>query len=106
MLDVHETHLMSDTVRCVWGFDSSHETVGSYGYDTPEETKAAEQYELERLESGEWAALYCMVEHLCSCCGEWAAGDALHGIVIELDTDKLKEYARENMDLDPKPNKS
>jgi hypothetical protein len=41
--------------------DEDHETRGSYGYDTPEETKAAEDEEIAKLDSGEWTDLGCIV---------------------------------------------
>lgn len=94
-------------------YDEDHETKGSYAYDTEEETKAAEDEEIEKLNSGEWVVLGCIVtepckgvsctdgldeheviEH-CPCCRGRQEVDSLWGIVIENDTRKAEEYAKE-----------
>lgn len=81
----HETHpdrLRPDQrIRLV--YDEHYETRGSYGYDTEEETKAAEDSEIERLESGEWAVYGRIEETRCPACGGWGTTDSLWGIVVE-----------------------
>ena len=90
---------MSPTVRCRWVYDETHETRGSYGYSTEEETRAAEDEELAKLASGEWVVLGCIIEKKMAC-GEYHEADSLWGIVIEPDDAKLDEFARDSMDLE------
>ena len=78
--------------RVRWVFDPCHETVGSYAYETEEETRAAEEWELERLEDGRLVALGCIQERKCERCSQWEEIDALWGIVIEPNTAKLREF--------------
>lgn len=52
-------------MRYLFVNDEHHATRGSYGYDTPEETKAAEDEELAKLESGEWVVLGILVSEPC-----------------------------------------
>lgn len=63
---------MTTEVRFRWVLDDDYETRGSYGYDTPEETKAAEDEELAKLDSGEYVAEGCIAELISTCaeCGE------------------------------------
>ncbi len=79
-------------------YDETHETHGSYGYDTEEETKAAEDEETAKLSSGEWVVLGAIVQHMCGHCGEWRNGDSLWGIVVTA-TEDLAEFARGNLQL-------
>ncbi len=79
-------------VSVKWVFDADYETRGSYGYETAEETRAAEDFELERLESGEWVALGCVIEGR-----DGTKLDSLWGIVIEPDSVKLAEYFGHSM---------
>lgn len=60
------------TVRFRWIEDELYETRGSYGYDTEEETKAAEDEEIAKLRSGEWVAEGCIAElvSVCDCCDQ------------------------------------
>lgn len=90
---------MSPGVRCRWVYDENHETRGSFAYDTDVETRAAEEDELAKLESGDLVALGCIVETQCPSCGEWKAGDSLWGIVIGTDAKELDEFARDHMEF-------
>lgn len=60
------------TVRFRWITDELYETRGSYGLDTEEETKAAEDEEIDKLNSGEYVAQGCIAELVstCECCGQ------------------------------------
>ena len=100
-MTTYEIRNMAPGVRCHWIYDEIHETRGSYAYETEEETRAAEDEEIAKLESGEWVVLGCIVETQCHHCGEWKERDACWGIVIEPDGAKLDEYARWGMDLRP-----
>ena len=90
---------MAPRLRCRWVYDEHYQTVGSVGLETPEETAAAEQYELERLRSGEWVVLGCIVETQCETCDEWHERDALWGIVIEPSDLELRRFAIHSMEL-------
>lgn len=80
--ETHPTKLRPDQrIRLV--YDDHHETRGSYGYDTEEETKAAEDYEIDMLERGLWIVLGRIVEKKCACCGSWTEADSLWGITVE-----------------------
>ena len=87
-------------IRFRWVYDPDYRTRGSYSYDTEEETKAAEDWELERLDDGRLVALGCIVQKKCGECGEWRDGDSLWGIVIEPEAEKLDVFASENMDIE------
>jgi hypothetical protein len=83
--------------------DLDHTTRGSYGYDTPEETKAAEDEEIAKLNSGEWVVLGCIVtepcpanEH-CPCCSGSHEVDSLWGIVIDNSSKAAEAFVKENM---------
>lgn len=126
-MEVFAIRDMGNGVRCRWVHDEHHETRGSYGYDTEEETRAAEDHELAQLESGAWVALGCIVERECRYeerhevegtgedmqrlapgsprpfLGEgthWHETDSCWGIVIEPDHAKLDEMARWQFGLD------
>ncbi len=90
---------MTDRVRCRWIYDEDYQTVGSYGLDSEEETKAAEDHEIAKLGSEEWLALGCIVEHLCPTCGGWTQGDSLWGIVIKPEMEAIDTFARDSLDL-------
>ena len=94
----------SEKVRFRWVYDEHYETRGSYACETEEETKQAEDREIESLNSGRFVALGCIVELRCEpnchcpACPVWYDSDALWGIVIEPDHDKLREFALESME--------
>lgn len=94
---------MGPGVRCHWQIDPHHRTRGSYGYDTEAETRAAEEEEIAKLNSGEWAALGCIVEHQCEKCGDWFEGDSCWGIVTETDGPTLDSFARDQFTLKNSP---
>ena len=84
-------------------YDKIHDTRGSYGYATPEETKAAEDEEIAKLDAGEWVVLGCIVtepcpanEH-CLCCSGSHEVDALWGIVIDNSHKAAEAFVKENM---------
>jgi hypothetical protein len=81
--------------RVRWVYDDDYQTVGSYAYETEEETKQAEDWELERLRDGRLVALGCIVERPCCECGQWVQVDSLWGIVIEPDEEKLRAFRKE-----------
>lgn len=78
---IHEGH----RIRLV--IDEFHETRGSYAYETEEETREAEDLEIEKLESGEWIVLARINEKQCDACGEWSVEDSIFGIVVENSAD-------------------
>ena len=96
--------------------DDQHETIGSYAYATPEETKAAEDHELAMLESGDWIALGCIVEEKCDgvlpielegapraglhcpCClahGGKLEVDSFWGIILDNSTTAWEQFIRD-----------
>lgn len=83
--------------------DERHETVGSYAYETPEETKAAEEEEIAKLASGEWVVLGCVVsepcdhESHCRACDGWTETDSLWGIVVPNAVKEFERFALEAM---------
>jgi hypothetical protein len=97
MFETYLTWREEDGRRVRWVLDQNHVTVGSYGYETEEETKAAEDYEAERLEDGRWVVLGCIVERPCTQCGQWVEVDSLWGIVIEPDETELRKFRKESM---------
>ena len=107
----YETQVYGDT-RLRWVYDELHCTEGSYAYETEAETRAAEDWERERLADGRLVALGCIVEERveCACpdCDGWHerqerftgngkdyfdGPSSLWGIVIEPDAEKLREFA-------------
>lgn len=90
---------------------------GSYAYGTEKETKKAEDEEIEKLRSGYWIVVGCIVTKKCEGCNVPGDGnqkpvtspvhcaacsgtyeiDSLWGIVIENDTAKIEAYIREMM---------
>ena len=98
-MDTYTIRNMSKNVRCRWVYDAEYQTRGSYGYDTEEETREAEEQELAALERGELVTLGCIVEKRCDKCGEWKDDDSLWGIVIQPNDGELDSFARDAMDL-------
>ena len=82
-------------------YDVDHETRGSYAYDTDEETREAEDNEIEKLESGEWIALHATVSRPCGECGNARISDSLSGIVIENNENAVQEYLKDVLCFDP-----
>jgi len=97
MIEYSRTH-ETDTHRVRWIYDESYETVGSYAYDTEAETKAAEDWELERLRDGRLITLGAIVETKCGACGQWETRDSLWGIVVSPD-ENLKAYGDHSLDI-------
>ncbi len=98
-MNPYTTTHKTDTSRVRWVWDKDHQTVGSYEYDTEEETEEAEAWELERLADGRLVPLGAIVETKCSHCGSWVCQDQLWGIVIEPEEAKLIEFANHSLDL-------
>ncbi len=78
-----ETKQISETRRARLVYDDLHETRGSYGYDTGEETKAAEDHEIDMLNRHVWIVLGAIVEEKCPHCGSWDETDSCWGIVVD-----------------------
>jgi len=75
-------------------YDVHYQTVGSYAYDTEEETKEAEDYEIAQLEKHEWVALGRIEEKPCNGeCGGWIVVDSLWGIVVDNTAEGYQEAA-------------
>jgi hypothetical protein len=81
---------LTDNIRIRVVADYEYETRGSYGYDTEEETKAAEDREIAAIESGELEVYGFILESKCKECGTWNEEDSIWGCVVE--PDKVKEY--------------
>ncbi len=84
-------------------YDECYETRGSYGLDTEEETKAAEDEEIAKLDSGEWTVVSIVVREPCrgkdhceACVGTTIA-DSISGVVIENSHEAVEEYAADCM---------
>jgi len=104
------TFIHNDELYLVF-IDELHETVGSYAYDTEEETKEAENKELAMLRSGEWIAIgikrFSKCEghppelgdkpQHCGSCKGWDEEDACWGIVIENDQKAWEKFAKGGM---------
>ena len=104
MATIHEWNGNGKHYRAV--YDDLHETRGSYALDTEEETRAAEDEEIVKLESGKWVAIGIRVfEHKphCSTCTckatDWPLTEtnALWGIVVENTPTAIEAFARECM---------
>lgn len=84
-------------------FDEMHETRGSYGLETEAETLKAENEELDKLQSGEWVALGCIVSEPCNrashcdSCSRWDEVDSVWGIVIENSHSAAEAFAKDGM---------
>lgn len=84
--------------------DEDYQTVGSFAYETAKETKAAEDKQIAKLDSGEWVVLGCIVTAPCEggtgnsdepashcrACSGSVEVDSLWGIVVENDTRKIE----------------
>jgi len=99
MEHTYETTEHGPLCRVRWVYDEHYQTVGSYCYDTTEETEEAEREELAKLESGEWVALGAIVETRATEAHPWTESDSLWGIVVESDPSKLREFAEHSLDL-------
>jgi hypothetical protein len=95
-LDRYMAPIEGDGLRVLVVYDQSHETRGSYGYDTEEETKAAEDEEMRKLHSGEWVVLGFVLERKCSECATWITEDSLWGVVIENSEAKIREHLKDH----------
>ncbi len=94
----HETHpdRIPEGKRIRLVYDEQYETRGTWALDTEEETKAAEDEEIENLESGNWIVLGRICERQCSCCGSWVTDESdfdCWGIVVENSTEGLIDAA-------------
>jgi hypothetical protein len=79
--------------------DEGYQTRGSYAYDTPEETKKAEDDEIAALDSGELVALGCIVTEPCEgphckACSGVVEVESLWGIVIEPETTAIEAHVK------------
>ncbi len=83
--------------------DENYRTRGSYAYDTEEETRAAEDAEIEKLESGEWTVVGCLVlepcdipgERHCEGCSGWTETDSLWGIVVDSTNKAMEQFVKD-----------
>lgn len=89
----------TEGIRVRWEHDHDYQTRGSYALDSEEETRAVEDQEIARIESGEWVALSAHVEQWCEHCARWFERDALHGIVIAPLAAELSAFAKDSLDL-------
>lgn len=80
--------------RVRWMRDDDYDPRGSYAFDTPEETNAAEDWEIERLNDGRLIALGVILERQCRC-GNWEHIDSCWGIVVEPDIKHLINYYKD-----------
>lgn len=87
--------------RVRWVYDVLYETVGSYAYDSPEETAKAEADEIAKIQSGEVVPMGAILETRCSACGQWEEQDAIWGVVISTDLQSLQEWAEHTFGIDP-----
>ena len=99
MNHVHENTSECGTKRVRWYNDETHETVGSYGYDTEQETKDAENHELEMLDRGDWVVLFAKAstKEDCNCpdCDGWHNTDTLCGIVVPNNDKAISQFAKD-----------
>jgi hypothetical protein len=101
---VHEWEENEKKYRAV--YDEDYQTRGSFAYETEEETKRAEDKELEHLHDGTWIAIGIIVWEKKPHCKEcqcprrdwpWTETDSLWGIVVENDTQAIEEFAAQSM---------
>jgi hypothetical protein len=101
---IHEWTVNEKHYRAV--YDDTYATRGSYALDTEDETRAAEDEEIAKLESGAWIAIGIIVwekkPHCkeCQCLSKdwpWTETNSLWGIVVENDTQAIEEFARTSM---------
>jgi len=78
-----------------WYFDIDYSPFGSFAYDTDEETKDAEQREADKLNSGEYVALGCVIKDDVRGYEE----DSLWGIVVRPNEKALVEAFAGLMEL-------
>lgn len=100
-METYKVIELSNGMRCRWVYDYEYETVGSYAYDTEEQTRQAEQDEIDAINNGDLIPLGCIIEQFVDCCphcdrlDEWIEKDSCFGIVMPTDdNDELKIYAR------------
>ena len=102
--DLYKIRNMGDGIRVRWTYDRHYQTRGSYSCATDAETLAAERWEIDMLDRGDWVALGATVEQrtVCDCpaCDGWHETDALWGIVVEPDGANLDEFAQHSLDLE------
>ena len=96
-----ETLKIDATTRVRIVADDDYQTRGSYGYGTDEETRAAEDKEIENINNGTWEALGIIVESRCACCGQWAMDDAVWGCVVAVPWNAA-DLVRDHMGLEVK----
>jgi len=82
-----ETLDLGSAGRILLYTDDEYQTGGSYGYDTPEETQEAEDYERARLRDGTWEVYGLVHEVKCPACGTWEHEDSVWGIVTKFGQD-------------------
>lgn len=90
-------HPLRPDIRFRYATDDDYRTVGSYSYGSEAENREVEDFEIEKLESGEWTVVTCTVQERCDQCGEWADRDSMGGIVIESDDETMLDYALASM---------
>jgi len=79
-MHTYEIHT-EGTTRYRLVLDEFYQTRGSYAYDTEEETKAAEDHEIELINNGTWHPFGIIEEKQCLHCLAWKEEDSLWGIV-------------------------
>jgi hypothetical protein len=76
--------------------DEDYQTVGSYAYDTEEETKAEEDQEIAKLESYEWVVFGVILESPCEGeCGTFIEDESVWGYVTENTDEGMRNAALE-----------
>lgn len=82
-------------------YDTIYATRGSYAYETEEETKAAEDEEIAKLDSGEWVVIGfqeykpCPCDKACPNCDGWTETDnSCWGIVVEYDIPTMEALVK------------
>lgn len=98
-MNEYKTRQIDENTRVQWVYDEEYQTVGHYAYDTEEETKKAEDWELERIRDGRLVALGAIVQHRCAHCDQWRDGDSLWGIVVKGNDEELDSFATHDLDL-------
>lgn len=91
----HESHpaKVAEGKRVRLVYDEMYRTRGSYGYDTEEETKEAEDYEIDMLDRGNWVVLGRIEEEQCKHCSAWSQTDSLWGMVVDNSDSGFEEAA-------------
>ena len=101
-MQLYKTTHETDWRRVQWVHDTSHETRGSYAYDTEAFNQAAEDHESEGLNNGTLVVLGAIVQTKCLPCGMWQDQDSLWGIVVKVNED-LEAYGTECLNIPDKP---